>query len=79
MEPIVYAPAIGKIHRCKPKKRMRKMANNTGGIPWNKIQLVEKLRNHFGHCGQDFQLNVVMVDQKQRMAHKPNYKKYELT
>ena len=28
------------------------MANNTGGIPWNRIQLVEKLRTHFGDCGQ---------------------------
>ena len=28
------------------------MANNTGGIPWNRIQLVEKLRTHLGDCGQ---------------------------
>ena len=42
----------GKFLDVNQKKRMRKMANNTGGIPWNRIQLVEKLRTHFGDCGQ---------------------------
>ena len=33
------------------QKKNEKMANNTGGIPWKRIQLVEKLRTHFGDCG----------------------------
>ena len=27
-------------------QKNEKMANNTGGIPWKRIQLVEKLRTH---------------------------------